>query len=313
MSEYYAVQRSGEYLEHYGVKGMKWGVRKAVEKGNSRKLTRQYNKAAKKLAKLNARANIQTQQTKAAKYGKFAKNSAGIAASGGLMMAGGTALGKHLTGLAKKTGVLHRLNNSRYSEYESNVLNTHQRRLLTGHDKLLKSGASKEARNRFADQSIKNFNSKVDSEYAKHLASNQKLKDQLDRQVKGANSGFSVAKTGSIMAGVGLLGAGIAGSKALAAKRRTTEKGHAKAVAKRDAWRKEMQNAFKGTKYAKLPEVKSKQRKYFTKDDFKQATKAAGLSVLMGPMASHYLSSRKAANEISESKPRHGNRKRKTK
>lgn len=58
MSEYYAVQRSGEYLEHYGVKGMKWGVRKAVEKGNSRKLTRQYIKASKKLAKLQNKANV---------------------------------------------------------------------------------------------------------------------------------------------------------------------------------------------------------------------------------------------------------------
>lgn len=62
MSEYYAVQRSGEYLEHYGVKGMKWGVRKAVEKGNSRKLTRQYIKASKKLAKLQNNANVAYQQ-----------------------------------------------------------------------------------------------------------------------------------------------------------------------------------------------------------------------------------------------------------
>ena len=28
MSSYYGVQRSSEYLAHYGVKGMKWGVRK---------------------------------------------------------------------------------------------------------------------------------------------------------------------------------------------------------------------------------------------------------------------------------------------
>lgn len=29
MSEYYAVQRSGDHLNHYGVKGMRWGVHRA--------------------------------------------------------------------------------------------------------------------------------------------------------------------------------------------------------------------------------------------------------------------------------------------
>ena len=57
-------------------------------------------------------------------------------------------------------------------------------------------------------------------------------------------------------AGLGIAGAGtaaIAKGKAIAAKRRTTEKGHAKAVSERDAWKKEMKSAFSGTKYANLP------------------------------------------------------------
>ena len=55
----YAVERDGAYLAHYGIKGMKWGVRKARERGNDRALGRQYRKAAKKLAKLEKRGQRQ--------------------------------------------------------------------------------------------------------------------------------------------------------------------------------------------------------------------------------------------------------------
>lgn len=46
MSKYYGIQRSSEYLQHYGVKGMKWGIRKAVAHPVS------YLKAKRKLSKL---------------------------------------------------------------------------------------------------------------------------------------------------------------------------------------------------------------------------------------------------------------------
>ena len=89
MSEYYAVVRSGDYLAHYGVKGMKWGVRKAIEKGNEKKLDRQYKKAAKKLAKLNQRADVEVQTQKAVKLNKVAKTAGKIGAAGaGLAIAG---------------------------------------------------------------------------------------------------------------------------------------------------------------------------------------------------------------------------------
>lgn len=83
MSEYYAVQRSGEYLEHYGIKGMKWGVRKAIADGNGRALRRQYNKAVKKLAKLEKRgASGAKSAKKAAAYGAGAVLAGGLAAAG---------------------------------------------------------------------------------------------------------------------------------------------------------------------------------------------------------------------------------------
>lgn len=79
----YAIERNPDYLAHYGIRGMKWGVRKAIQSGNSAKLGRQYAKAQKKLAKLEKRA---------ANSGKYARRAAlmgaGAAAAGGLAAAG---------------------------------------------------------------------------------------------------------------------------------------------------------------------------------------------------------------------------------
>lgn len=79
----YAVERNGDYLAHYGVRGMKWGVRRAIASGNSARLGRQYSKAQKKLAKL---------QKRAANSGKYARRAAlmgvGAAAAGGLAALG---------------------------------------------------------------------------------------------------------------------------------------------------------------------------------------------------------------------------------
>lgn len=58
MSEYYAVIRSTDHLAHYGVKGMKWGVRKAIKNENAKALARHYKKANNKLAKLKRDADV---------------------------------------------------------------------------------------------------------------------------------------------------------------------------------------------------------------------------------------------------------------
>ena len=55
---YYGVTRSEEYLAHYGIKGMKWGVRKAVEKGDKKRLERHYKKANRKLNRLKEKADV---------------------------------------------------------------------------------------------------------------------------------------------------------------------------------------------------------------------------------------------------------------
>ena len=56
MAKYYGIERSSEHLTHYGVKGMKWGVRKAIESGNTRALAKHWAKAVAKRNALAERA-----------------------------------------------------------------------------------------------------------------------------------------------------------------------------------------------------------------------------------------------------------------
>ena len=83
MAKYYAIERSGEYLCHYGIKGMRWRVRKAIRKGDERAYKRQYRKATKHLEKL------EKQAANGAKYAKRAvKKGVGLAGSLGTVAMG---------------------------------------------------------------------------------------------------------------------------------------------------------------------------------------------------------------------------------
>lgn len=153
MAQYYGIERSDEYLAHYGVKGMKWGVRKAIERGNTRALSKHYAKASKKLARLSLRAN-------------------------------------------------RNMERKRYENAKD--------RMVTG---ALGSAG-------------------------------------LSAAVSGGLSGGSI-RNQAINAGLGALGGAAVGalinSKGIMARRNISDKGHARAIAKRDKWRKEMELTFKNT------------------------------------------------------------------
>lgn len=100
MSEYYGVSTpSSDFLAHYGVKGMKWGVRKALRSGNDAALRKHYMKASKKLADMSLKANNVVNEQKYQAWRKKArKDAVGGSIGGALGGATGTLLGGAMAG-----------------------------------------------------------------------------------------------------------------------------------------------------------------------------------------------------------------------
>ena len=176
MADYYGVIRSEKHIKHYGVKGMRWGVRKAIERGDNKALARHYRKAQKKLLRLEERVDVNKQK----KLYEERKNDAISTAIGGVVGSG----------------------------------------MMAGFNHLSKNAAIRRANN-----------------------------------MAMKNGGFGYAKYHNfvipVFAGATATDAVINGIAAKVAKNRTTKEGHAKAVKDVNDWKHEMNQAFKGTAYAK--------------------------------------------------------------
>jgi len=251
MSEYYAVIRSGDHLAHYGVKGMRWGVRKAIERGNDRALSRQYKKAQKKLEKLNKKADVQHQSKLAKRYSKISGAGLAVGAAGiGGTIGSALQMKKHLSNSRDLEAAHKQLGKELEAADKRTRRDLDRRFQLTAQNGVYNSYYQPYQRemafDRLQSDAEKEFGRNIDTYNTKSAA----LKSELDRESQGFKKADIARKASSIAGGIGLVGAAISGGKALQAKRRTTAEGHAKAVAERDAWKREMDKAFKGTKYA---------------------------------------------------------------
>lgn len=247
MSEYYAINQNENCLRHYGIKGMRWGVRKAIESGNQQKLNRQFQKAQKKLYKLNMRADADFQKQVAKKHGK----RAGVALGVGLSGVGGILAANHANKLA--TAVVDtngpNLPRQRKKKVVSGTMHVGKTGNGLGTGAVGVYGAAQQAAKEQGFDFI-------------HPVLNQQSHNVHMAEIAKANTPTSKSKVlrdlSTIVAAGGLGTAAYQTGKAIAAKRRSTAKGHAKAVAKRDEWIREMSRTFAGTKYGSKRKVNRK-------------------------------------------------------
>lgn len=258
MAKYYGVHRSEEYLAHYGVKGMRWGVQKAIETNNDKKLDRMYKKAQKKMQKLNLNADVGIQKEYAKRHARRAAIAAGI---------GLTGLTGHSIALHNARKALSENNSAKFRRREKIVVDSGKGVKKVG-DGLSGTPGFVYPEGHWTDvngvshygapkpQPVGNTAIKVGQGNYVHPTSNvQAYNAQSAAEASSIANQFKGVKLArNLMIGAGAIGMGAAAyqaGKAITSKYRTTKKGHAKAVAKRDAFRKEMNAAFKGTRYDK--------------------------------------------------------------
>ena len=250
MSEYYAVQRSDEYLAHYGIKGMKWGVKKAIERGNDRALSRQYRKAQKKLAKLEKRANNGSKYAKrAAAYGVGAAAAGGLAIAGtGGVARGIKAIGETGSRAATGLGKIMTKSNNKVIRTIGAHGSLHGVRtgskMITASGKLNKWGNGRVYLSENAAKGVKNMMGDAASKINKYGGGNVTIGDMKNAFKKVDNG---VSRNTLIRAGSAALGAGLG----IAAGRNAYKAATAKRFQKKAAqFRAEMNKTFAGTKYA---------------------------------------------------------------
>lgn len=254
-NEYFgaATTPMDNYLAHYGVRGMKWGVRKAIASGNKARLGRQYAKAQKKLAKL---------EKQAANSKKYARRAAlmgaGAAAAGGLAVAGTSGVARGITGVG---GAAKHVPKAmiRAGEAASKIglKKTGSRLIKSGYTMQVAENRGAGLTSKFADASravTRWGDSTSISDAARKGIGQTKLGIAKAARKHGLGPVGTTSNTASRLTGVSnntiaRIGAGAVGAGLAAGAARNAYKA-ATAKKKADKFRSEMNKAFAGTQYA---------------------------------------------------------------
>lgn len=229
---YYGVIRSTDHLAHYGVKGMRWGVRRALATGNQALLDKHYRKAAKKLAKLQRIGDHPgLSKAKAAAYGAAAAGTGAIAIGGTGTLASGIRLARKGYRGTKK------------------LITGKEARPLESMNRAA-DAVEKWGRSRSIDNKVSDIRKKLVNAYSENGNATANIAKNGKRSVitrhKGQNSSIRMTNSDYARIGAAALTAGLAAKAAHHAYRaRNAEKYREKA----ERWKEEMDNEFAGTDY----------------------------------------------------------------
>lgn len=266
-NEYYGVASTPmeDYLAHYGIRGMKWGVRKALKSGNDRALSRQYAKAEKKLAKLEKQAaNSKKYAKRAVKMGLAAGAAGGLAAAGTEGVATGIRklvrpvsratkdIGYAMAKMPGKNKVSQAIRRTGATMYTSNgKVGGALTKSATAVDQWGKSTSIANKASGLYGKAAGKYASYATggNAYAQKMASD--MARGKAKAITGGVSNNTIARIGA-----GAIGAGLAAGAARNAYKAATAK------KKAEKFRSEMNKAFAGTKYANgRPASTSKKRR----------------------------------------------------
>ena len=255
---------------HYGTNGQRWGVRRyqnedgtltaegkqhyGVHSGGNVKLRNKYIKDINSLRKLTDRANLNLQKKNAAKHNKRAKIALGVGITG----AAAALTGDIAYALRKKSIINNPSGGKPRTRVKKIIGDAKDAKVDKSHSVGKTADASLQGKVDYMKELGLNYKNPALHEgartsYNMHAEEKRKaLAEQLKSEAKNTKKKFSLYDVNVALAVGGFSAAAYQKTRAIIAKNRTTEKGHARAVAKRQELYEKLKNTYSGTPYADL-------------------------------------------------------------